>query len=50
MTTAETQCEHARYAPTGNRCPRRATKKWGEHWFCDKHGSRKASAYKVQPK
>lgn len=43
------KCEHARYAPTGERCQKRATKKWGQHWFCDEHGSRKASAYKVQP-
>lgn len=34
------QCQYAESAADKPRCEAKATRKWGEHWFCDEHGRR----------
>lgn len=37
---AQIQCEFAKDSVQMFRCPKKATRKWGDHWFCEEHGSR----------
>ncbi len=48
---ASIQCQFAESATDQPRCPRTATRKWGDHWFCDVHGERrhKGKPTEVEP-
>lgn len=37
---AQIQCEFAKDSVQMFRYPKKATRKWGNHWFCEEHGSR----------
>jgi hypothetical protein len=48
MTTPH-QCQFAQYSTTQPRCEAMATRKWGEHWFCEAHGARNNTHAGHQP-
>lgn len=38
------RCEFASLSSNQPQCPHEATRKYGEHWFCEQHGQRPKAA------